>query len=161
MSDPKSQSTVPVDSKLSMSIAGMYVVRSMCNPIRHGKRREEAQFRIGAGYAEAPGEGTLPALVGQVVTNTSNGSHMIAITVMAVCYPGTDEQMNPKNIDELNNFLRKWGNWGAHPIWDFCSIQIRMMAAGLQNSDLILTKLTPEPELNFLEPDAENSSDSD
>lgn len=148
-SEPEGRWFSPVEPNPQhpFTIGFLHVVRSICdaNP-EDGV--DEPQFSLwSGGVTTTEKDLEHPVLFGQVVASTTTGAHMAGVTVAASCIPGEGFKFDPRDPTDANAFLKEWGPWAAHVIWDFATTQLRLVTSGLADSSLDLGSMTPEPYL--------------
>lgn len=133
----------------SMLLSGMHVVRSICNPIADPDEVPELTFTLWAGGMEDKADLEIPLIFGEVLTSNVSESHLLGVTVLAMMHPGERFELNPRDDDQSDAFLRTWGPWASHALWDYALTQLRILASGLFMPDLDLPQFTPDPYLTF------------
>ena len=147
MTEEAIHSPVPVSEAHQMTLGGLHVVRSICNPIEGDTTDVETSFSLWCGAMEPEDEPARPLVMGQVFCTNALSSHMLGVTIAAICIPGAANPVDPHDDEQADEFLNEWGNWASHVIWDYAVGHLRSLASGLMQNELDVPIITPTPSL--------------
>ena len=146
-------SPVEPNPRHPFTIGFLHVVRSVCDANTE-EGLDEPLFELWpGGVTTTEKDPDHPVIFGQVLAATTSGKHMAGVTVAASCIPGEGYEFDPRDPIAANAFLKEWGPWSAHLIWDFATTQLRLITSGLADSALNLGSVTPNPHLALADED--------